>query len=305
MLVQAVSELGLSALHCASIHVLCLSVVHVLVEASCHAESQTSLNFQTGSRDDCTSKDPFRSHIASLLVRSSALRERPHSDVDHSASVVDCPSIVALSRCATERSASFLDSTKLIEDSRVCSSPSSSGSSDSSFAQQPRARIKTAFPAGVFPCATDLFNVFCECVVAESFKEHVRHLFDECTQSTKLRSSSSGWKAEELRRVVEGVVGYVDALQAFLDAINTHARHCFPADFEVLRWAYAAVQDALQKVMFDAVEDRHKMWTYKGYMDLVHAIHRLIDHCRTFKMHVDFVNNVDGDLRVCTACVAA
>lgn len=283
---------------------LCFAV-ELVFEVAFHADSQTCrLNFQSGSREDCASKNWCRSHSASLLVRSSTLRHCPPSDIVHSASLVDSPGVKARSRCATQRSASFLESTQLIEDTKICSSPSSSGSSDSSFALQPRASRKTAFPAFVFPQAANVFNVFCECVVAESFKEHVGHLFDEYTHSTKLHSNSFGWKAEELRRMVEGAVLYVDALQAFLDTINTHARQCFPAEFQVLGLAYTAVQDALQKVMFDAVEDRHKIWTYKGYMDLVLAIRRLIDHCRTFEMHVDFVNNVDGDLRVRTTAVA-
>lgn len=134
--------------------------------------------------------------------------------------------------------------------------------------------------------------------MADSFKKHVRHLFEQYTSSKALPSSLCGRTMDDAWDPVENILGFVDALPKFVDTIYTHAYPCLPADIDALRWAYAAAQDALQDVIFEAAEDKHKIWTYQGYMDLVLAVHRLLDHCRSFGMHKEFVDNVDGDLRV-------
>eukprot|EP00892_Ulva_mutabilis_P007455 jgi/Ulvmu1/5081/UM021_0098.1 len=253
--------------------------------------------------------------MTSLGEKSSGRGSSP-SAFDDSAHVLGHASVVLRSAHTVERSSSFVDQpTELMDNHVDCTSGnrhtrsscsgevnsncgSCSSSSSSSFASQPRVKRRAAYPAVFLPTKTDVFTAFCEHTVAKCFQQHVSHLLESLPNTGPVHGSFSGQNREDPNFIAEKFVSIVHALASFLETVHGHAIHCFPDDMDLIPLAHSAVQDALQDVILQAAEDKQRLWTYQGYMDLVLAIHQLLDLCRTLKSCQDFAAHIDGDLRV-------
>ena len=251
----------------------------------------------------------YRGYAVSVFGRTASFGtnspplDRSSTTMDVRTAMKDNSSVLVRSACTMESSESFVDHRGgNLDGPAACVSVDDSwgrsNSSSSSFASQARATEKTEFHLVAVPTTTDVFTLFCEHVVAYSFRQHVRSLFDNLITTGCTHDSDSEMSSEGPRGVVEASVAFVHALVFFLETVHTHARECFPGDFALLPAAYSAVHAALQDVIYKAAEDSDKVWTYQGYVELVLSIHQLLERCRSFESHEEFCDSVDGDLRV-------